>query len=97
VSARSYPYKAWILQPSFKPIEVTFVEPYRWLNEHRADVSDAGKYVLLKAIHPTLEAAIAHGWSEVERIQADIDKRNENLRKKRAALNKAAGHLGDAS
>lgn len=91
LTQRTYPYKAWVLQPSFKPIEVTLVEAYHWLNGHRADVSDAGKHFLLKDIHPTKEAAIAYGWTQVERIQADIDKRTENLRKKRAALNKAAG------
>jgi hypothetical protein len=82
-----------VLQPSFKPVEVTFVEPYHWLNEHRADKTKSGRAYRLEHIHPTKEAAIAHGRLELKRIRIDLDKREENLKKKTAALDKAEGKL----
>lgn len=89
MTQRTYPYTGWVLLPSFKPTEVLFIKPY-WPSEpSRGDESGSGKHYPLSWIHPTREAAIAFGWKEVERMQADIDKRTENLRKKRAALLKA--------
>ena len=89
MNQRTYPYTGWVLLPSFKPTEVLFIKPYYLSEPSRGDESGAGKWYPLTWIHPTEEAAIAHGWTEIERMQADIDKRTENLRKKRAALNKA--------
>ena len=89
---RTYPYTGWVLQPSFKPVEVTFVKEYRSMGsmgKHYGDASQSGKVFAARDIFPTKEAAIQYGWKEVERIQADLDKRTENLRKKRAALNNA--------
>lgn len=83
----TYPYTAWTLQPSFKPVEVQIVRNYHGTWEQ----TDSGKTIMAAALFPTKEAAIADGWKRVEEMQAALDKRTENLRKKRAALNKAAG------
>lgn len=86
-NARTYPYKAWTLQPSFKPVEVELTERH-YGKDWDQTANRKGYHV--STLHPTKEAAIAYGRAEVERIQADLDKRTENLRKKRTALNLAA-------
>lgn len=93
MTKRTYPYKAWTLQPSFKPIEVELTAP-AWPNSTVYpdwDTTTKGKHYHINGLFPSKEEAIAHGWKEIERIQADLDKRNETLRKKRAVLNQAAG------
>jgi hypothetical protein len=84
---RTYPYKAWALQPSFKPVEVEIVKA--WTDRNWVQAQN-GKLHREEALFPTKEAAIAYGWEQVARIQQDLDKRTENLRKKCLALNKAA-------
>ena len=84
---RTYPFKAWVLQPSFKPVEIEIVGHYSG-NWHQ---SSTGKTYLEAHLHATKVAAINFGWQEVARIQSDLDKRTENLRKKKAALTKAQG------
>jgi len=91
MTQRTYPYKAWVLQPSFKPVEVELTQKsYPWSSTDYGDETAKGKSYRTSELHPSKDAAIAAGWIAVERIQADLDKRNETLRKKRAALNKAA-------
>lgn len=89
---RTYPYKGWVLQPSFKPVEVEFVSAYRALSrEDYGDRSTAGKVYARSEIHATKADAIAFGRAEIVRMQADIDKRQSKLSAKSAALNKADG------
>lgn len=92
MSKRSYPRKVWVLQPSFKPVEITVVGQYAsWSRDDYGDTSDKGKTYPVDSMHKTLDLAVAHGRLECERIRADIEKRTENLSKKIAALDKAAG------
>lgn len=88
----TYPYTAWVLQPSFKPKEVTFVErALAYGIEDYGCVSEAGKWYRRDQIHATKTDAIIFGHSEVRRMQDDLKKKLDSLEKKRDALAKAAG------
>ncbi len=88
---RIYPRKAWVLTTSFNPKEVIITGPYEWHSSYDyGDMTDAGKLYPVEDLHPTMQDAIAQGWKDVKRIQADLDKRAVALGKKRATLNKAA-------
>lgn len=90
MSARTYPYKAWTLQPSFKPVEVELVKPYSDYGLYlRFDCTSKGKPYSISELHPTKEAAIAAGREKVKEQQADLAKRQERLNKRIAALDKA--------
>ena len=91
MTEKTYPYRAWVLQPSFKPVQIEIVAEYSSWGGHTWEQSATKKLYNSKELHESEEAAIAYGWKEVERIQTNLDQRHENLRKKRAALNKAAG------
>ena len=87
----TYPYTAWVLQPSFKPKEVTFVNHCEgWIGEDYGCESEGGRVYRRDAIHATKTAAITFGTAEVRRMQLAIDKKQESLNKKREALAKAA-------
>jgi len=89
---KTYPYKAWVLQPSFKPKEVTFVEQaLAYGIEDYGCVSETGKWYRRDQIHATKTDAIIFGHSEVRRMQDDLKKKLDSLEKKREALAKAAG------
>ncbi len=89
---RTYPYTAWMLQPSFKPVEVTIVaaawpESPAYSNwEH----TDKKKAVNLSDLFFSKSEAIDDGWERIKKQQADLDKKQENLNKRRAALEKAS-------
>jgi hypothetical protein len=86
MTARTYPYKAWVLQPTFKPIEV---ELQRHYSQGLWDQTASGKLYHVRDLFPTQQEAIEHGWKEIERMQEALDKKAEGLRKKRSALNTA--------
>lgn len=92
MSTRTYPYKAWTLQPSYKPVEVEIVKPSYPHSAIYADWDDtqSGKSYHVHMLHPTKEAAIAFGRSEIERQRKALAERHEKLDKKVAALDKAA-------
>ncbi|MFU5132662.1 hypothetical protein ACM751_16290 [Pseudomonas aeruginosa] len=84
-----YPYTAWVLKPSFKPVETTFTENYSDSTIYgKWDKSESGKPYNVKNIFPTKAAAIAHANNELERLQADIDKRQATLDKRKAEVAK---------
>ncbi|KAF1698321.1 hypothetical protein CSC62_05275 [Pseudoxanthomonas jiangsuensis] len=84
--SRTYPYKAWVIQPSGKPKEVTLVETYdSWLDVSW-DISDSGKSYHIDNLHPTKDAAIAAGLDALDAQQANLTKRQTTLEKKRATL-----------
>lgn len=86
MSARTYPYKAWVLMPSFKPVEVELVRNYGVYYDETAN----GKiYHIEHSLHPTKAAAIAAGRKKIDEQQADIAKRLERINKRIAALDKA--------
>lgn len=88
---RTYPYSAWVLQPSFKPKEVTFVRHSTNWNgsEDYGCETQSGKCYQRSQIHPTKAAAIAFGREEVKRMQGDLDKKQASLNKKTESLDKA--------
>ncbi len=88
---RIYPYKAWVLLPSFKPKEVELVRVYGSYGLYAEyDQSANGKlYHAEHDLHPTKAAAIAVGRERVAAQQADLAKRQERLNKRIAALDKA--------
>lgn len=88
---RTYPYKAWTLQPSFKPVEVELVSQYGcWGSGCDWDKTEKGKcFNVERDLYPTKAAAIAVGRERVAAQQADLAKRQERLNKRIAALDKA--------
>lgn len=88
---RTYPYAAWVLQPSFKPKEITFVSHYLgWgASSDYGCIAQSGKLYQRCQIHPTKAEAIAFGRSEVERMRADLKKKQDSLDAKVSALDKA--------
>jgi hypothetical protein len=88
---RDYPYAGWVLLPSFKPTEVTFVSAYKsFSNEDYGDNSQGGKLYASSEIFPSKTAAILEGHARLRKQQADLDKKQTNINKRRAALEKAA-------
>lgn len=86
MSERTYPYKAWVLMPSFKPAEVELVSNYGLYYDETAK----GKiYHIKHSLYPTKAAAIAEGREKIEEQQADIAKRLERINKRITALDKA--------
>lgn len=87
MTGRTYPRDVWVLRPNFKPVRVTAVQPYSsFTSRDYGDVTESGKAFRVDEMFDTKAAAIAHGRSECERQQKDLDKKLENLRKRRAAL-----------
>ena len=87
----TYPYTAWVLQPSLKPKKVTFVKHYKdCLTEDYGCESESGRIYRRDAIHATKTDAIVFGNAEVRRMQLALNKKQDSLNKKREALTKAA-------
>lgn len=82
-----FPRKAWVLQPSFRPKQVTLVEIPDSLKEFAE--TDTGKWYRLTETYATKAEAIAGGWMRIGEQQTALDKKSTNLDKKRAALAKA--------
>lgn len=86
---RKYPRQAWMLQPSFKPVEVTVVKrPYPHSYPDLDELS-TGKTEHIESLYPTKAAAIAAGREAVAKAEADLLKRRANLDKKIKSLDKA--------
>lgn len=86
MTTTTFPYTAWVLMPSFRPAEVTFVKT-RFGEWH---ATESGKPYHPSVIHQTKAAAIAWGLAALAKQQADIDKKQQNLNKRRAVLEKAS-------
>lgn len=85
---KKYPFKGWILQPSMKPVELTFIKHGGWSRDvwHR---SQAGKSYHEDAIFDSKQAAIQAGRAICDNLEAKLAKQAETLKKRRAALDKA--------
>lgn len=86
---RSYPYKAWILMPSFKPVEVEFVEQYISFVEDYGDRAEKGKIYRRDEIFASKQLALNGGYLRLEKHRAQIAKLQAGYDKKLAALKKA--------
>lgn len=89
MTTRTYPCKGWILMPSFKPVEVEFVEKYKSLGDDYGDMTAKQKIVRRDEIFNTKEAALDGGHARLERHRAQIAKLQAGHDKKLAALKKA--------
>lgn len=88
MSERTYPYKAWVLMPSFKPKEVELVEKYSaYYTEY--DQAAGGKSYHLSELHHSKSAAIAEGRERAAKQSADLAKKQASLAKRIAELDKA--------
>lgn len=85
MSEKTYPYKAWVLMPSFKPKLETFVLKTSYGHEE----SQTGKWYRPCDIYETKADAIAAGRETAREQQADIDKRQAKLNRRIASLDKA--------
>lgn len=85
----NFPYTGWVLMPSFKPVELTFVEDH-WGDGgwHRAE---SGKDYSIYDIFPDKHSAISAGHVALVKQQLAVNKKQANIIKRRAALEKAAG------
>ena len=91
---RTYPYTAWVLQPSFRLKQVEFVKHYlSWGSEDFGDVTDAGKRYGLPDIHQTKKAAIEYGRAQLEKQLNDLAKRQLSFAKRKEELDKAEAKL----
>lgn len=91
MNARTYPYAAWVLMPSFKPKQVELVKAYgSWGGEPADyDLTSEGKPYHPTELHSSQANAIAAGRLSLERQRIDLDKKLANLAKKHTALDKA--------
>lgn len=84
---RTYPYKAWVIQPSGKPKEVELVEEgFSWSDHSDWDITNSGQSYHVDNLYPTREAAITAGLAALDAQQAKLTKQQANLDKKRATL-----------
>lgn len=83
---RQYPFSAWVLMPSFKPVEIEFVSS-SWNPEWSR--TESGKRVHCKDHWHTKAEAIAVGRQRIADKEAALQKSLEKLAKYRSALDKA--------
>lgn len=87
----TFPYTGWVLTPGFTPKQEKFVQPYGFGGEqtewHR---TEKHKLVHFGSIYASKEAAICAGNQRLRDQQAALDKKQANINKRRAALEKAA-------
>ena len=87
--SRTYPFKAWVLMPSFKPVEVEIVSEYRSWNKEVYHQTAKQKTYTGSDLFGSKDEAICAGRKRLADQEADLAKRAENIAKKRAALDKA--------
>lgn len=90
MTARTYPYSAWVLTPQFKPVQKNFVSAYEsWSQEDYGDNTDGGALYPRASIFLSREDAIKWAKTDIERQQSAIDKKQANLEKRKANIAKA--------
>ncbi len=89
-SERTYPYKAWTVIPSGKPVEVELVRNAGYWGETCAwDRTARGKDYDSTKLQPTKVLAIITALEALDAQQEKLDKQQATLNKKRAVLEKA--------
>lgn len=83
-----FPYKGWVLMPSFAPKELTFTEK-SWYSPDFHLTEASSKYYSVDEIYKSKSDAIAAGREQLKKLMADLEKRAETIRKRCAALDKA--------
>lgn len=88
----TFPYTGWVLIPSFTPKQEKFVSPYGFGDEQKEwHRTEKHKLVHVDSIYFCKAAAIYAGNQRLRDQQAALDKKQANINKRRAALEKAAG------
>jgi len=88
----TFPYTGWVLTPGFTPKQEKFVMPYGHSEEQNDwHFTERKKVVNVGSIYVSKEAAICAGNQRIRDQQAALDKKQANINKRRAALEKAAG------
>lgn len=85
MKTRTYPYKAWTVLSSGKPVEVELVRHY-WGNWDRAE---NGKRYDSTKLQQTDALAVTAAHEALDARQERLDKQQYALDKRRAALEKA--------
>jgi hypothetical protein len=90
-NTRTYPYKAWTVMPSGKPVEVELVKSASyWGDEECAwDRAASGKDYDSRKLCKTKVLAVIAALEAVDAQQEKLDKQQATLNKKRATLEKA--------
>lgn len=83
--SRIYPRKVWVLLPSFKPKEVEVVKRYGSATDY-GDLTAAGVNYMPSEMYESQQEAVENGYRRLCEQQSALDKRQANLRKKRATL-----------
>lgn len=84
MSEKEYPFKAWVLMPSFAPKEIELVEGSATVAGYHITASN--KYYHESQLFESKRAAIANGWSRIDELQAALEKRAESISKKKSSL-----------
>lgn len=88
--SKQYPYTGWILMPSYKPKQETFVREANFFNRDLYGVTEAGKYVSSGEIYASKADAIAAGHAKLDEQREKLKKMQERIDKRQAALANAA-------
>lgn len=89
---RSYPRDVWVLQPSFRLKQVTVVRKYScWGSTDHGDETEGRKRYAVSEMFATREEAITAGREQLKRQQADLTKKQENLKKRLDLLDAQSG------
>lgn len=89
MSEKQYPFTGWVLMPSYKPKQETFVSEANFFNRDLYEVTRTGKYVPSGEIYASKENAIAAGYAKLEEQREKLKKMQERIEKRQGALNKA--------
>lgn len=88
--AQKFPFIAWVLMPSFKPVEVEIVSSYKAWGNSDPYYENAKRKVYQKSeLFGSKDEAISVGRARLEEQEADLAKRAAGIAKKRAVLEKA--------
>ena len=85
----TYPFTAWRLMPSMKPVEVTLVSRGSFIGWHE---SEAGKQFHDIDLFPSKQAAIKEGFARIRQREAYLARLQETIFKRRRTLTKHQGH-----
>ena len=90
MSKKTYPFKAWVLTPSFAPKEVELIMESGYYDYH---VTAKRKHYHESELFESKEKAIEHGWRRLDEQWSVLQKRADTITKKKVTLTKHAKDL----
>lgn len=90
MTERTYPRQAWVLMPSFKPVEITLEKLASASGYKGYESSEKGKIYHISDLYETKEAAIAAGHFKCEIDEQKASKIHAKVYKRRQALELAS-------